>query len=333
MEPQLEPLGIHPDGSDAPTHTESSPMPSGFTLQPTPLGFVFMLLDQFWRPLTFPIQPSSPLPMFATPYAAAIDLCYSHCTRCGFEWKAPDPPNGKCIQCKADVKDGRLSQVPSLSQSSDLPLPDILAAAANGYRQEVVGISATPPPARREPPATPAKETQSLPEGILCSALPGDQPGTWHHHVYWVINAKKLDTTDRGQISSSFKIPISDKDPEASFKLAFYAKESFLAKGGRGLKKARGKCRIELKANHVFQGEVTCLNLRFMVGSCDRQKIQIRPEHGHVTHDFRERNVATLPKDMQEWSIKDYVDQATQKFIVSVEVRGLSLQGSQNADR
>merc|ERR1719440_797297 len=113
-------------------------MPSGFTLQPTPLGFVFMLLDQFWRPLTFPIQPSSPLPVFATPYAA----------------------------------------VPSLSQSSDLPLPDILAAAANGYRQEAVGISAPPPPARREPPSTPAKETQSLPEGILCSALPGDQPGT-----------------------------------------------------------------------------------------------------------------------------------------------------------
>jgi len=285
-DPVMNLLGIHPDGLDAPVHMERSPMPSGFTL---PVGFAFLC----WRPLTFQLQPSSPLSMFATPYAG----------------------------------------VPSLSQSSELPLPDILAAAADGYRQEAVGMCATPPPAQRKPPATPAKETQSLPEGIHCTAFPGDQPGTWHHHVFWIINAKKLDTSDSKAYSSSFTIPISDKDPEASFKLAFYAKEKFLAKRGRQFKKARGTCDIRLVANHVFQGEVTRLNLRFMVGSCDAQKIQIRPEHGHVTNDFREHNVATLPKDMQDWNLKDYVDEATQKFIVSVEVRGLPLPGSQSADR
>jgi len=33
---------------------------------------------------------------------------FCHCKRCGLEWAAPDPPNGKCTECKSDVDDGQL---------------------------------------------------------------------------------------------------------------------------------------------------------------------------------------------------------------------------------
>lgn len=67
-------------------------------------------LDQFLKPRSpRPSKWDSPRPG-NSPREDAVDKRFSHCRRCGIEWKAPDPPNGACTKCKKPVSDGRFFQ-------------------------------------------------------------------------------------------------------------------------------------------------------------------------------------------------------------------------------
>jgi len=66
-------------------------------------------------------KPKAPPP---TAPKAGDNFNFSHCLRCGCEWKAPEPYNGKCARCNQNVADGHLPQaIPTQIQETQSASP------------------------------------------------------------------------------------------------------------------------------------------------------------------------------------------------------------------
>jgi len=170
-------------------------------------------------------------------------------------------------------------------------------------------VSRSQPPARNDIWAV-----GSWPAGINHKAQHNDD-GSWD--LSWLVDAGKLESTDKQITSPQFKVPLIKHDPEAAFVLMLHAKQSYLSKRGGSFKKARGKGKVSVKCQSDVVTDNAGLTFRIMVSSTDESKIQ--PARGPVQHNFFEQSVAELPKVSEEWDFSASVDDKTRKFIVSMK--------------
>jgi len=134
------------------------------------------------------------------------------------------------------------------------------------------------------------------------------------HRIRWTVDARKLKTTDREAVSPTF--PLACGSP-TEFKLVIRPKKIEDARGGACFRKARGKGTVQLRIlSSVDETTSPTVTFRIAVGS---QSHKHRPR-GPVRHNFADKPICGLPEGKDEWDFGKTVDEATQTFIVCLEV-------------
>jgi hypothetical protein len=138
----------------------------------------------------------------------------------------------------------------------------------------------------------------------------------------WVVDGKKLRGNDRSIVSRQFVlgIPSATEQNEATFKMMIYAKTLKDGKGGQSFKMAKGQATLQLKCEQFMGGINECkLALKFSIGDGVQGDGQ---NSGYpfkiVHHDFSQSAACTC----SDWNFGRVVDEASQTFVVTVEVIG-----------
>jgi hypothetical protein len=134
------------------------------------------------------------------------------------------------------------------------------------------------------------------------------------HRIRWTVDARKLKTTDREAVSPTFHLSCGSP---MEFKLVIRPKKIEDARGGACFRKARGKGTVQLRIlTGVDETTSPTVTFRIAVGS---QSHRNRPR-GPVKHNFADRPICGLPEGKDEWDFQKTVDEATQTFVVCLEV-------------
>ncbi|CAK8987208.1 Hypothetical protein SCF082_LOCUS877 [Durusdinium trenchii] len=133
-------------------------------------------------------------------------------------------------------------------------------------------------------------------------------------HVYWVVDASKLNDKAKVLVSPEFKV--NGNDTQFSFKMVMYPKDrtSFRAAGGQGF--------VQLKCESDTQDLQRC-SLTFRMGICNGRAGDSAKRDGPrnaVTWDFKRSLVCDDEEVKQTWNFKDVVDTKTRTFAVCIEI-------------
>lgn len=142
------------------------------------------------------------------------------------------------------------------------------------------------------------------------------------YRIRWSVDARKLDTTDKEAVSPAFELA---GWANAQFKMVMRPKRVEDSRGGASFKKARGKGSVQLKlVNKLEEAAHLSVMFRLAVGNPISWKRRERPR-GPVRHDFFEKPICGLPEGRDEWDFRKAVDDATQTFVVSLDVLSITL--------
>jgi len=134
------------------------------------------------------------------------------------------------------------------------------------------------------------------------------------HRIRWTVDARKLKSTDREAASPTFHLSCSSP---MEFKLVIRPRKVEDSRGGACFRKARGKGTVQLRIlTGVDETTSPIVTFRIAVGS---QSHRHRPR-GPVKHNFADRPICGLPEGKDEWDFTKTVDEATQTFVVCLEV-------------
>merc|ERR1719498_2022394 len=142
--------------------------------------------------------------------------------------------------------------------------------------------------------------------------------------VYWTVDAKKLRSNDRLTVSPLFKL--CDGHVNAAplpFKMTVTPKAVSDGKGGASFRKAKGKSIVQLKCEAPRDEEdMESYPIRFYLSAWNgrEQGSVALPMRGPVTCNFAQSGICGLPKDNEVWDFPDVVDQASQTFVICLEV-------------
>lgn len=136
--------------------------------------------------------------------------------------------------------------------------------------------------------------------------------------IRWTICAWTLKKSDREAVSPAFDLNFSDGVMQ--FKMVLRSKAASRHKGGASFKKGKGRGRIELRCvTDVDPSLPHVVNFQIAVGSSVDSTRQ-QECRGPVRHDFSQRPVCGLPPGQDEWDFRKSVDEATQTFVVCLEI-------------
>eukprot|EP00928_Gymnodinium_smaydae_P040341 TRINITY_DN27368_c0_g1_i2.p1 TRINITY_DN27368_c0_g1~~TRINITY_DN27368_c0_g1_i2.p1 ORF type:complete len:597 (+),score=119.28 TRINITY_DN27368_c0_g1_i2:46-1791(+) len=144
---------------------------------------------------------------------------------------------------------------------------------------------------------------------LTASAVPG------MHQVLWTIDAGKLKGHERQSVSPSFQLPTN---LDANFRLVLCPKLNPDSKGGASFKKASGWGSVQLKCE-ASSGIAT-----FLLSVSDGRPDYRRQPRGPVTHNFAMQSTCGLPKEQEQWDFNKVVDEATQTFVVHLDITPLT---------
>lgn len=140
--------------------------------------------------------------------------------------------------------------------------------------------------------------------------------------VYWTVDAKKLRSNDRLTVSPLFKLCDGHTNaPPLPFKMTVTPKVVSDGKGGASFRKAKGKASIQLKCEAPRE-DMESYPIRFYLSAFSGRQEDPRtlPERGPVTCNFAQSGICGLPKDCEIWDFPEAVDQASQTFVICLEV-------------
>lgn len=141
-----------------------------------------------------------------------------------------------------------------------------------------------------------------------------------HERVEWVVSARKLQSGDSHPVvSPGFHIDFGEKHKNVPFKMMILprVKQENHKKGGGSFKEANGFGCVELVCEKDLSGDsLPSLKFFFAIGTGDQRS----ESKGPVIHDFAEMSVARLPKEQALFKFKNFVDDATQTFVVCLEI-------------
>jgi len=178
------------------------------------------------------------------------------------------------------------------------------APAEPGAGDAAAGGGQTPPAVLPAPPRAPVLErTFSVPSSL--------------DRIRWTVDARKLKSTDREAVSPMFELSFSKI---VNFKILIRPKVVSSVRGGACFKKAKGKGSVELRClDEVTAAMNPIVTFRISVGSGTDPARQ-EPPRGPVRHDFTKKAICGLPAGQEEWDFSKAVDEATQTFVVCLEV-------------
>jgi len=163
------------------------------------------------------------------------------------------------------------------------------------------------------PPTTPA--APSLPPMLprpLGVELDVNGP---HQMLRWTADAKKLKSSDREAVSPEFQL-IFQQEQAVKFKMVIRPTAVSTVRGGMAFRKARGKGSIELRC---LDAAIMIPPVSFRLAVCSGRDLANPelPPGAPVSHDFKTR---TICLGQEEWDFTRAVDEATQCFVVCLEI-------------
>jgi len=191
------------------------------------------------------------------------------------------------------------------------------------------GLPAMPPP----PPMIPAPvlhEDKTCP-APLAAPLEGDamppasadmrpgalvcrSSGNGASYVHWVVDGKKLFSTDVRIVSTQFELDLPGHGLQP-FKVTLHPKLVINNKRGGGFKKAKGKGSVMLKCeSHVLES-APLLEFSIRVG----RGSMLQPPRGPVRNNFAEKSLCGLPDGQEEWDFRALVDESD-LLLISLQI-------------
>lgn len=191
------------------------------------------------------------------------------------------------------------------------------AAAAAGGPVEAFSRAA-PSKGELPPPPQPRARVDARRAGTLeYEPVPDYQA----HRIWWVLDSKKLASSDREAVSPSFKLTIGSQ--AVSFKLMIKPIGAGVgvasARGGSSFKKAKGKGFIQVRCLDVIEVEGdTGISFRLAVGARGEW---FEEPFGPFQNKFSDKTVYPRQEhDFKEWDFQQHIDQESQTFDVCLEV-------------
>lgn len=136
-------------------------------------------------------------------------------------------------------------------------------------------------------------------------------------HVWWKVDAKKLQGCDKVAISSGFEL--SFKGEQMPFKVMLCPKTA--AEGRGGFRKAKGRGSVKLKCEEEPSADTNAVvTFQISVGAVGTDGKAEMTSRGPVTHDFAQLGVAGLKTGQDDWNFKKIVDEATGSFVVRLDI-------------
>lgn len=163
------------------------------------------------------------------------------------------------------------------------------------------------------PPATPA--APSLPP-MLPRPLGVELDVNGLHPVLrWTADARKLKSNDREAVSPEFQLTFQ-QEQAVKFKMVIRPTAVSTLRGGMAFKKAKGKGSIELRC---LDAAIMIPPVSFRLAVCSGRDLANPelPPGAPVSHDFKTR---TICLGQEEWDFTRAVDEATQTFVVCLEI-------------
>jgi len=156
------------------------------------------------------------------------------------------------------------------------------------------------------PPTTPA--APSLPP-MLPRPL-GVELDVSGRHLRWTADANKLKSTDRDAVSPAFQLTFQ-QEQAVEFKMVIRPTAVSNVRGGMSFKNAKGKGSIELRC---LDAAIMIPPVSFRLALCSGNELR---RGAAVSHDFKTR---TICLGQEEWDFTSAVDDATQTFVVCLEI-------------
>jgi len=136
-----------------------------------------------------------------------------------------------------------------------------------------------------------------------------------HTILHWAVDAKKLESQDKQQVSPQFEVRFPGHSPQ-TFQLVIYPTVVNDGRRGAGFKKAKGRGRVVLKCQSVELPEgFPYVSFSISIGKGDL----LQPLRGPTAHNFRDQSCGGLPKKKEEWDFKSGVDDS-RTVAVNVEL-------------
>lgn len=204
---------------------------------------------------------------------------------------------------------------------SYIPLADVPHLAVNKVLTTDLGISTS-----KSSPGSVFDNCKTLPTP---SQLTGSAGQFWIEdakfagaavvakHVWWKIDAKKLQGCDKVAISPSFEL--SFNGGPLRFKVMLCPKAT--AEGRGGFRKAKGRGSVKLKCEEEPPADTKAIvSFQISVGGGGSDGKLEMASRGPVTHDFAQMGVAGLKPGQDDWNFKKTVDEATSSFAVRLDI-------------
>jgi len=138
-------------------------------------------------------------------------------------------------------------------------------------------------------------------------------------HVEWTVDARKLRGSDKVAVSPPWELPFTS----GQFRIMLCPKATHDRKGGASFRKAKGKGSVHLKSEaKPEEAPAGVITMWISVGGGTTGAPRSSPR-GPVQHNFADNGVAGLAKDLEEWDFSAAVDEASQTFLVSLEIVSL----------
>jgi len=145
--------------------------------------------------------------------------------------------------------------------------------------------------------------------------------------MLWSVEFSKLRDSDQQVESPSFDL-IYDGRP-VKFKMLLDAMQLPDQKGSGSSERTNSsrKGSVAVKSEADLPAGMGSLTYRIFIGSGDTTisprgvVVTQQPPRGPVTHDFSTSALSSLPSDLKEWDLSAVTDEASQTFIVGLEVQ------------
>lgn len=142
-------------------------------------------------------------------------------------------------------------------------------------------------------------------------------PGTGIYRIRWTVDARKLKRNEKTDVSPAFELCWADKP----FTMSISPTATSEGKGGNSFKNSKGRGSVRLRCADVLEEGLDCvMTLRISISSGRSEDERQEGPRGPVIHDFAERCVCELPRGQDEWDFSEVVDEASQTFVICLEI-------------
>jgi hypothetical protein len=133
--------------------------------------------------------------------------------------------------------------------------------------------------------------------------------------VEWAVPSRKLLGTAKQVVSQSFDLPCGGGS--LGFRMLLSARQTADQKRDASFKRSRGKGSVAVKCEADVPAGLGSLTYRVYIRGGDRAQ----PPRGPVTHDFSTSALSSLPPALSQWDFSAAADDASQTFVVGLEVQ------------